>query len=114
MIGDYDRRRRVVDFFNREEDPLPSWQPPIQTTSVKIFRKWLLVTMRLPRTGYAAIAVIYGQAGIGKTVAIQAFLNSLPQRTHTGLPRAVVVSLKEKVTPKGLIKQILESLGEKV
>jgi type II secretory pathway predicted ATPase ExeA len=104
----------TIDFFSLNEDPLPPWQPPIQTTSVQQFRRWLLVTMRQPKTGYAVMAVIYGPAGIGKSVAIQAFLNSLPQRTHTGLPRAIMVSLKQKGTPKGLIKQILEALGEKV
>jgi DNA transposition AAA+ family ATPase len=95
----------------------PHRQPVIETSSVKRFRRWMKIALSLrneadPEADDALIVVIYGNSGLGKTFAIRAFLESLTERTVTGLPLALRIEVKQRVTAKGLAKQILAALGE--
>jgi type II secretory pathway predicted ATPase ExeA len=95
----------------------PHRQPVIETSSVKRFRRWMKIALRLrneadPDADDALIVVIYGNSGLGKTFAIRAFLEGLTERTVTGLPLALRIEVKQKVTAKGLARQILAALGE--
>lgn len=95
----------------------PGRQPVIETSSVKRFRRWMKIAISLrndadPEADDALIVIIYGKSGLGKTFAIRAFLESLGERTITGLPLVLRIEIKQKVTVKGLAKQILAALGE--
>jgi DNA transposition AAA+ family ATPase len=95
----------------------PHRQTVIETSSVKRFRRWMKIALGLRKEADseaddALIVVIYGNSGLGKTFAIRAFLESLTERTVTGHPVALRIEVKQRVTAKGLAKQILAALGE--
>lgn len=95
----------------------PRRQPVITTSSVTLFRRWMQIALSLrndidPEADDALIVVIHGKSGLGKTFAIRAFLESVTERTITGHPRVLRIEVKQKITAKGLAKQILTALGE--
>src|SRR5262249_26668153 len=84
---------------------------------VQRFRRWMKIALSLrndadPEADDALIVIIYGKSGLGKTFAIRAFLENFRERTVTGLPPVIRIEIKQKVTVKGLAKQILKALGE--
>ena len=96
------------------EDRLPAGQAPIQTTGVKFLGRFMKVIIDSKvNTGYSTMGVITGNAGIGKTIAIQAFVDGFEPRSHTGLPAVVKVKVKPDSTPKAVAADILASLSEK-
>jgi DNA transposition AAA+ family ATPase len=102
---------------NSDQTGLPQRQHVIETSSVKRFRRRMKIALSLrngddPEADDALIVVIYGNSGLGKTFAIRGFLESLTERTVTGCPIALRIEVKQRVTEKGLAKQILTALGE--
>jgi len=81
-----------LDFENR----LPVGQAPIMTTSVKRFHAFMQFLMQSrAETGYATMGVITGDAGLGKTIALQTYIQSLTPRAYSGFPACVSI----KVSP---------------
>lgn len=96
------------------EDHLPPGQKLIETHGVIKLRNITKFLMRSKdRTGYWKIAVITGKAGIGKTIAVQAFVDTFPPRSHTGLPAVIKVKVKPDSTPKALALDIISVLADK-
>lgn len=64
------------------EDYLPSGQPPIETSNVRhvlIFAQLI----RDPERSYPAIGTVTGPAGVGKTIAIQYYIDRQAPRPDT-------------------------------
>lgn len=59
------------------------------------------------------MGVITGLAGVGKTIAIQHYLDSLALHAQTALPTAIKIKVMPRSTPRALTKTILDSLLEK-
>src|SRR5713226_2847623 len=95
-----------------EEDHLPLGQDPIQTASVKQLASLarLLMAAR-ERTGYSAMAVVTGSPGVGKSIAIQAFLQNLAKLSHTDLPACIEIRVKPDSTPRAFVEDLLLRLG---
>lgn len=66
-----------------------------------------------PRRRTPTMGVISGFAGVGKTIATQYYLDSLPPHAQTALPTAIKVKVMPRSTPKALAQTILDSLLEK-
>jgi DNA transposition AAA+ family ATPase len=94
------------------EDHLPEGQPLIETKNVKRCRS-LMRLITDPRRRTPTMGVISGVAGVGKTIATQYYLDSLPPHAQTALPTAIKVKVMPRSTPKALAQTILESLLEK-
>jgi type II secretory pathway predicted ATPase ExeA len=108
MIG-YPQLSTIFD-----EDRLPPGQEPIVTTSVQKFYLQADFLMRSKRrTGYSMMGVVTGPPGVGKTVALRAFVDGLMARPHTGLPACIVIKVKPGSTPRQLVEDLLTSFGEK-
>lgn len=103
--------KRDVDF---DEDRLPPDQNPIITNSMEKFLFFVELLMRSKQmTGYSTMAVVTGLAGVGKTIAIQTFLNGLEERPHTGLPAGIQIKVTPKSTTRAFLETILKGLGER-
>ena len=97
-----------------DEDGLPQGQAPIITTSVKRFLLFVELLMQSKLiTGYSSMGVVTGLAGVGKSIAIQAFLNGQEARPHTGLPACIMIKVTPGSTPRALVEKLLISLGER-
>ena len=93
-----------LDFENR----LPPGQAAILTTSVKRFQVYMQFLMQSrEETGYATMGAITGDAGVGKTIAIQIYLQSLSPRAYTGFPACVCIKVSPRSTAKALAKQLI-------
>jgi len=94
------------------EDHLPEGQPLIETKNVKRCRSFMrLITD--PERRSPTMGVIMGLAGVGKTIAIQHYLDSLTLHAQTALPPAIKIKVMPRSTPRALTKTILDSLLEK-
>jgi DNA transposition AAA+ family ATPase len=97
-----------LDFENR----LPIGQAPIMTTSVKRFHAYMQFIMQSrEETGYATMGVITGDAGVGKTIAIQTYLQSLVPRAYSGFPACVSIKVSPRSTAKALAKTLIATLN---
>ncbi len=97
-----------LDFENR----LPLGQAPILTTSVQRFQVYMQFLMQSrEQTGYATMGAITGDAGVGKTIAIQIYLQSLSPRAYTGFPACVCIKVRPRSTAKALAKQLITTLN---
>lgn len=97
-----------LDFENR----LPIGQAPIMTTSVKRFHAYMQFIMQSrEETGYATMGVITGDAGVGKTIALQTYLQSLTPRAYTGFPACVSIKVSPRSTAKAVVKALIATLG---
>jgi hypothetical protein len=95
------------------EDRLPEGQKVIETVGVRRVRRFMKFVMTSREdTGYPTMGVFTGRAGIGKTIAMQAFIDQFPPRSHTGLPPIIKVKVKPESSPKALVEDILTSLEE--
>jgi DNA transposition AAA+ family ATPase len=94
------------------EDHLPEGQPLIETRNVKRCRS-LMRMITDPRRRTPTMGVISGVAGVGKTIAAQYYLDSLPPHAQTALQTAIKVKVMPRSTPKALAQTILDSLLEK-
>jgi hypothetical protein len=96
-----------------EEDLLPPGQKPIETSSLKQLATLarLLIISR-PRAGYSAMGVITGHPGVGKSIAVQAFVQTQSRQPHTGLPACIVIRVKPDSTPKAFVEDLLLVLEE--
>lgn len=75
-----------------DENRLPSGQNPIVTNSMETFQLFADMLMRSKQhNGYSTMGVVTGLSGVGKTIAIQTFLNSLEDRPHNGLPAGIEI-----------------------
>jgi DNA transposition AAA+ family ATPase len=105
MIPEY---ADTLDFENR----LPIGQSPIMTTSVKRFHAYMQFIMQSrEETGYATMGVITGDAGIGKTIALQTYLQSLTPRAYSGFPACVSIKVSPRSTAKALAKTLVATLN---
>ncbi len=68
--------------------------------------------MHSKQTGYSTMGVVTGWPGVGKTIAIQAFLLSLLPQPHTGLPPCVVIKVKPGSNSRQLVVDLLKSFGD--
>jgi DNA transposition AAA+ family ATPase len=97
-----------LDFENR----LPPGQAPIVTMSVQRFQAYMQFLMQSrEQTGYATMGAITGDAGVGKTIAIQIYLQSLSPRAYTGFPACVCIKVRPRSTAKALAKQLIATLN---
>jgi DNA transposition AAA+ family ATPase len=97
-----------LDFENR----LPVGQAPIMTTSVQRFHAYMQFIMQSrEETGYATMGVITGDAGVGKTIAIQTYLQSLVPRAYSGFPACVGIKVRPRSTAKALAKTLVATLN---
>jgi hypothetical protein len=97
-----------------DEDLLPPGQEPILTRNVKKFKLFVrLLIESKQKTGYTAMGVATGRIGVGKTIAILNYLNSLGPRPHTGLPACIGMRVKPDSNPKTLLEDLYALLGEK-
>ncbi len=91
-----------------EEDHLPLGQDPIETGSVKQMASLARQIMAVrERTGYSTMGVVTGFPGVGKSIAIQAFLLNLAKRSHTGSPACIDIRVKPDSTPKAFVEDLL-------
>ncbi|MDQ2904229.1 MAG: ATP-binding protein [Chloroflexota bacterium] len=97
-----------LDFENR----LPPGQAPIMTTSVQRFHAYMQFIMQSrEETGYATMGVITGDAGVGKTIAIQTYLQSLVPRAYSGFPACISIKVRPRSTAKALAKMLVGTLN---
>lgn len=100
-----------LDFENR----LPAGQAPIMTSSVKRFHAFLqLIMQSRAQTGYATMGVITGDAGVGKTIALQTYVQSLTPRAYSGFPACISLKVHPRSTAKALGKTLLALLKDKL
>src|SRR6266852_4428894 len=95
-----------------DEDRLPPGQQPIVTAGIRQFRTASEMLMHSKQTGYSTMGVVTGWPGVGKTIAIQAFLLSLLPQPHTGLPPCVVIKVKPGSNSRQLVVDLLKSFGD--
>ncbi len=95
-----------------DEEGLPPGQAPIQTSNVKRFKAFLALITDAHKM-YSTMGVVTGPAGIGKTVAIEAYLAGLKPLAHTGLPASLKVTVKPRSTPKALAVEVATHLRDK-
>jgi DNA transposition AAA+ family ATPase len=97
-----------LDFENR----LPPGQAPIMTTSVKRFHAYMQFLMQSrEQTGYATMGVVTGDAGVGKTIALQTYLQDLVPRAYSGFPACVSIKVRPRSTAKALGKTLIGTLS---
>jgi len=94
------------------EDQLPKGQEPITTSNVTRTHMFLTLLTDEERI-WPTMGVITGDAGTGKTIATQLFLNQLMISSYTALPLAIKVTVNPRSSPRDLAATILESLREK-
>ncbi len=97
-----------LDFENR----LPCGQAPIMTNSVKRFHACMQFIMQSrEQTGYATMGIVTGDAGLGKTIAIQTYLQDLKPRAYSGFPACVSIKVSPRSTAKALAKTLITTLN---
>ncbi|MBF6613029.1 MAG: AAA family ATPase [Chloroflexi bacterium] len=97
-----------LDFENR----LPYGQAPIMTNSVKRFHSCMQFIMQSrEQTGYATMGIVTGDAGLGKTIAIQTYLQDLKPRAYSGFPSCVSIKVSPRSTAKALAKTLITTLN---
>jgi DNA transposition AAA+ family ATPase len=97
-----------LDFENR----LPYGQAPITTNSVKRFQACMQFIMQSrEQTGYATMGIVTGDAGLGKTIAIQTYLQDLKPRAYSGFPACVGLKVSPRSTAKALAKSLISTLS---
>jgi DNA transposition AAA+ family ATPase len=97
-----------------DENRLPPGQNPIITVSMEEFQIFIAMLMRSKQqNGYSTMGVVTGWSGVGKTIAIQTFLNSLQDRPHNGLPAGIEMKVMPGSTPRALMETLLKGLGER-
>jgi DNA transposition AAA+ family ATPase len=92
-------------------DWLPPGQEPIITSSVKRF-KAICSMITDPDEDYPMMGLVTGAAGLGKTIAIRAYLEGLMPRSHTSLPSAIKIEVITGAAPTTLALQIVEALKD--
>lgn len=96
-----------LDFENR----LPPGQAPIMTPNVQRFHAFLQFMMQSrAETGYATMGVVTGEAGVGKTIALQSYVQSLTPRAYSGFPACINLKVRPRSTAKALGKTLLTTL----
>ncbi len=100
--------------MNFDENRLPPGQAPILTRSMEQFQLFTdMIMLSKEKTGYSSMGVVTGLPGVGKTIAVQTFLNSLESRPHTGLPAGIEIKVTPGSTPRALVEKLLTRFGEK-
>src|SRR6266566_123992 len=108
------RMNHSAEIMHFDEDRLPPGQPTILTSSLEQFQLFTeMIMLSKEKTGYSSMGVVTGLSGVGKTIAIQTFLNCLESRPHTGLPAGIEIKVTPGSTPRQLMENLLKRLGEK-
>lgn len=95
------------------EDHLPGRQRPIPTSGITMTASFLTFLMQSrASTGYSGMGVITGRSGIGKSIAAQAFLNTLPTRAHTSGPGCVKIKVQHRSSALALARTLLGAIGD--
>ena len=93
---------------------LPDWpadQPYIVTRPGAKFLRFIDLTRTLPhKTHYPTMAIIIGDAGLGKTYTVRHYAATPPPRRHTGLPACIVLTLERDTTKRYLTELLLREL----
>lgn len=97
----------------RFDDGLPPGQKAIITRSLEEFDFMINLLLRARMRGHCMMAVVTGGSGVGKSVAVQNYIDQLPLRSHTGLPACVKIDLKATSSPKPVMVSLYRSLGER-
>ncbi len=100
-------------FSKYGESNLPPNQKIIRTSGVRRLDAFMSLTTD-PDRGYSTMGLVIGEAGIGKTVAIEAHLNGLEPRSYTSLPAVIKIRLKMRPTPKSIALNIATALRDQV
>jgi hypothetical protein len=96
-----------------DEMQLPPDKKPIETRNIKRFNLYIkLLLESKQKTGYSTMAIVTGRTGIGKTMAIWNYLNSLTPRSHTGIPECIGIRVIPGTTPRELVKTLYDCFGE--
>jgi AAA domain len=96
-----------------DEKQLPPGQKPIETRNIKRFNFFIkLLIESKQKTGYSTMGIVTGRSGIGKTIAIWNYLNSLQPRSHTGIPECIGIRVIPGTTPRTLVKTLYDCFGE--
>jgi hypothetical protein len=103
----------VSYYISTLTDPLPSGQKPIITSSLEDFMGFMTIIMDSRDDGYAVIGVVYGNAGLGKSVSILTAADSLLPQAHSGLPGALLIELHPGITEVKFLKHLLDILDER-
>jgi DNA transposition AAA+ family ATPase len=69
----------------------------------------LIMTTR-SQTGYTMMGVVTGNAGVGKTIALQYYIETLTPREAIGLPACITIKVAPKATAKAVATQLLTAL----
>ena len=64
-------------------------------------------------TGYSGMGVIIGRSGVGKSIAVQAFLDSQSARAHAARPGCVKIKVQHRSSARALAHTLLGALGER-
>jgi len=94
------------------DDELPDGQLPIKTSNVGRFNSLIRMITDTNRK-YATMSAATGGAGLGKTTAIQQYLNNEKPREHTGLPASVRIKVKPNSTAKALANDIVTGVCDR-
>jgi len=73
----------VSYYISTLTDPLPSGQKPIITSSLEDFMGFMTIIMDSRDDGYAVIGVVYGNAGLGKSLFGNSEKNLYTSSQHT-------------------------------
>lgn len=96
------------------EDHLPLRQRAIPTSGITTTASFLTFLMHSrATTGYSGMGVITGRSGIGKSIAAQAFLNTLPSRAHTAGPGCVKIKVQHRSSARALARTLLGAIGDR-
>lgn len=98
--------------YELTDERLPEGQEPIRTSNVARFEGFIKLIVD-PHTLSPTMGAVTGAAGVGKTVSIQAYVSSMPPRSHTDLPAAIMIEVKPKSTPKAIAIDIVKALQDR-
>jgi hypothetical protein len=99
----------MISAFTVGDSVLPPGQKPIRTSSVDFFITFMNL-IRDPERAYPTMGLVTGPAGIGKTIAIQAYLESLRPLAHTGLRPTIQIEVPTGCPATGFSSTIVTAL----
>lgn len=94
------------------ENTLPPNQAPIMTQAMRRLFAFFHVLVSGPtQTGYPMMGVVTGLPGMGKTIAVQAFLDQLTDIPGIGVPTCVAIKVAPRATAKSVAAELLQHIS---
>ena len=90
-------------------DHLPPHQPMIVTSNIKRFGAYMHIVAEGEKPG---LALIIGEPGYGKTIALTNYVDNRKILPHTGLKPCVRIRVRAGGTPRSLVVDLLQALHE--